>query len=203
MDILTWAEQHLLSTTPHTLPVWHWTRAPGYTQEITSMLVPGGSFADWTEGALGRGLYVSLSAIDTIDKGPEVIYAEIPAGTRVLMVDADLFQTGVIEFMEMSLARMGWDWRPTPWRDVLRPNQALPARAVVPYLMDTLDLSAAVYIFGFQLAVMVRGAQALRYDPTVDPVETVAAYVRAHPQERPTLAPPDAARRWLAARGRG
>lgn len=200
--IESWAKAHLISEVPRELPVWHWTQSTASACQIRDILRAEGELSGWTEGAVGRGLYVSLSAIDTMDKGREVVHARLRAGTRVLMVDAELFNFGVPEMMEILLDRMGWDWQPTPWRGKLDPDAAQPAKVVIPQLLDRLDLPACAYVFGFHMAFMVRNARCLIDVTSPDPAESVAEYVRSHPKERPTLVPGAVVQQWLASRGK-
>lgn len=198
MTIEQWAKAHLISSVPQDIPVWHWTHSsPVQIQERLQM---GGDFSDWSEGAAGKGLYFSSSAIDVIERGPEVMYAVIPVGTPILMLDADLFNIGVPEIMEIVLLGMNWSWKPTPFRGYLDPNLGRPAQMVVPQLLEELKLPCCAYVFGFHLAFMIRDANCLRFDPQIDVVQTVANYVKAHPREQPMLAPPNAVKRWLAER---
>lgn len=202
MNIDTFAAAHLISTVPAELPFWHWTRSPASARQLGDILSRGGDLSHLTEGAIGGGLYLSLSAIDTMDKGSEVLYTRLRAGTPVLMVDAELFNFGVPEIMEMVLEKMGWDWKPTPWRDQLAKGAGDPMKQVIPHLMEQLHLPVAAYIFGFHLAFMVRDSRCLIFDPAIDPADTVAEYHRAHPTERPMLARGDVVQDWLASRGK-
>lgn len=195
MNIQDWADHHLIAEVPHDLPVWHWTHM---NVALLRERLEQGDFSEFTEGAIGRGLYVSLSAIDTIDKGSQVVHAVVPAGTRVLMVDPDLFGVGVAEFFAMFVAQRGFSWKPKAGISRMDKANAQPAKVVIPRLMDMLGLSASVYIFGFHLALMIRKPDCLRIDPTIDAVRTVADYVAAHPKEQPTLVPREVVTRWLA-----
>lgn len=199
MTLDEWARASLISHVPADLPVWHWTRAAN-AHALRAALRGGRDFTDFTEGATGPGFYVSTSAIDNIDKGDEVIHGVVPAGTPVLMLDADLFGFGVSEIFEMVLQQHGWPFRPPPFRGHVDPREAQPPKASVPGLLSRLQLPACVYIFGFHLSLMLRDRAALRLDPTLDDAHSVAAYVAAHPQEAPMLTPRETVHRWLQAR---
>lgn len=201
MELLEWARQHLVTTAPRDLRVWHWTHH-SQLEGVRARMRAGESLRDFSEQALGRGLYLSGSAIDTIDKGDAVLTAIVPAGTSLLAVDADLFEFGVPEVFEHVLAREGWSWRATPSRGHIDRATARPAREVVPRLMDALGVGACVYIFGFHLALMAREGHCLRTDD-IDAARSVADYVAAHPREAPTLAPRAHVTAWLRAHVRG
>jgi hypothetical protein len=199
MSLNDWAQSHLLVTVPTDTRVWHWTTT-SHVHSVRDRIRGGGSLRDFTEQALGSGLYLSTSAIDTIDRGDEVVTAIVPAGTQVLAVDADLFGVGVAEFFEMFLERDGYAWKVTPHRGHIDRALARPPREVVPRLVDDLGVSGCVYIFGFHLSFMFRDASGLRDDPAVDVAQTVADYVATHPKESPTLAPRERVQTWLRAR---
>lgn len=196
MTLEAFAAAHLISEVPSDLSLWHWTRSGEAAQRARAAIAGAGSLQEWGEGAVGRGLYLSTSAIDLIDKGQEVVYVTLREGTRMLMVDGELFGVGVPELMELLLPRFGWTWPRT--QPTVKIDRAARPQELIPRLMDQLDLPACVYVFGFHLAVMVRDARCLRSDPSIDPARTVADYVKAHPKERPTLVGMDVVKRWLS-----
>jgi hypothetical protein len=198
MRIEQWASEHLIDEVPVDMPVWHWT---GTQPAILMNRISHGDLSDFSEGVTGKGFYVSTSAIDLIDKGNDVLYAVVPAGTRVLVVDPDLFGVGVVELFDMLLEQHGFRWKSGAWRGQVDRESARPAKEVVPRLLDMLGLSACLYIFGFHLAFMARTSACLRRNPTVDAARTVADYVAAHPEARPTLASMEVVKRYLAKRG--
>ena len=69
--------------TPDSLSLWHWTD-PAKKRIIIGRIDTTVGFADFSEGACGRGLYTSISVIDLIDRGNEVVHLHLQAGCRSL-----------------------------------------------------------------------------------------------------------------------
>jgi hypothetical protein len=137
-----------------------------------------------------------------MDRGTNVLTVVIPAQTPVLMVDSACFSVGTPELFEMRLIEQDWGFRfPDPGAEI-EPGVGSPAADTVPRLMESLQVDVAVYIYGMHLACCVRSAAALRYDPEVDVVQTVADYAQKNPWDRPMLLAGKAVERWLAAHGR-
>lgn len=192
--------ERLIVKVPRALPLWHWTRDQATVAKIRAKLAAGERFDGWAQGAVGPGLYLSTSAIDLFDRGPEVFHAVLRAGTEVLIIDPLVFGVGFPELMEMAFAKLGWAdaWR-APERIPPRHTSANAATTVGP-LLATLDVSACVYVLGMHLAVMVRDGRCLEDPGETRDVSSVAEYVREHPNERAMLVPKEAVHAWVRAK---
>jgi hypothetical protein len=85
--------------TPDSLSLWHWTD-PARKKIIMGRIGTTAGFADFSEGACGRGFYTSLSAIDLIDRGNEVL----DAGT----CDGCLFSFGMNLAVMLRTSNRTW-----------------------------------------------------------------------------------------------
>lgn len=187
MNIEDWVKEELITTTPHDIPLWHWSDSQAIA-ELKENLSARGDFRHYRQGAVGHGLYASCSAVDLIERGPEVIHFKVKQGTQVLMVHPIVFQMGVPEFFETTMKNMGWsDFQlPKPGIDLgLFPDTP----AIIDTLLDRLQLPCCFYMLGMNLACMIHDSSCLDFDPDVDTAKTVLEYHRANPQDIPMLAP--------------
>lgn len=201
MDTIKWTKGHLLTEIPVNIPVWHWSNTDSLNR-ITRIILDGGSFDQFNRGAVGSGLYVSTSAIDLMDRGTEVFYAEVKKGSKALLIDPRLFNTGVMELFEITLKQHGWsDFKYQPIDDP-KIKEALSGNTpgIIDQLLRKIDIPCCVYSYGLYLAFMIRDSSCLLYNEAVDPAATVLQYHREHPHEVPMLAP-DRLRSWLEKQG--
>ncbi len=111
---------------------------------------------------IGSGLYVSLSAVDTLEQGKQFpLVTEIKAGTRAMIIDPWLFSVGVAELFEDQLSQEFGIQKtfPAPPEELRSWN--MDPKTTVPMLMDELEAPCALYSYGFYPAVMVRHARCL------------------------------------------
>jgi hypothetical protein len=168
---------------------WHWTQHHE-AEEIQQVVACQGSFSSFGQGPVGHGLYLSLSAVDTIERGLDPIRMVLRKGTRLLVADPRVFNVGVPEILIGEIKRASLvRWRPPLLWRAAREAVAADVPGAVDGLLARLEVPACLFIFGLCLAVMVRDARCLRIDPDVDPAGSVLAYHEQHPLESPTLAP--------------
>lgn len=197
-EVIDWINKNLVTQVPRDIPVWHWSNADA-VNNIRSIAENGGTFDRFNRGAVGRGLYVSTSAVDLMDRGNEIFYARLRSESAALIIEPALFNVGVPELFGMMLMKSGWsDYRcprPEPGiKEYLTPD----VPGVIDRLLAELKIPCCVYAFGLYLTFMVRDGSCLEYDKGIDPASTVITYHRAHPKEVPMLAP-DRLNQWLAA----
>lgn len=197
-----YARKNLVTTVPHDIRVWHWTARPGAVSIMGRRIMDAGDCSDLGQGALGPGLYLSTSAVDLMDRGPQVLTAVLRAGTPVLMIDPELFSVGSPELFEMELNHFEWPFSFPDWRSSkVSPSSADPASETAPRLMKELGTPAAAFVLGLHLAFVVPSGSCLQFDPAVDSTRLVADYVRQNPHDRPMLLPRNAVEQWLARQG--
>lgn len=200
MELDEETRRRLIVKVHRALPLWHWTRDRSTVATIRAKVAAGERFDDWADGAVGPGLYLSTSAIDLFDRGPEVFHAVLREGTDVFVVDPLVFGVGFPELMELALAKL-------EWADAWRAPERLPPRhtsanasATVGPLLTALGVPACVYVLGMHLAVMVRDGRCLDDPGEARAVSSVAEYVREHPRERAMLVPQESVHAWVRAK---
>ncbi len=199
-SLVKWIKKHLLTEVSVNIPVWHWSNTDSLNR-ITKTILDGGSFDKFNRGAVGSGLYVSTSAIDLMDRGTEVFYAEVKKGSKALMIDPRLFSTGVTELFEITLKQHGWsDFKYPPFDPEIKEALSNNPPGIIDQLLGCIDIPCCVYCYGLYLAFMIRDSFCLFYDEAVDPAAAVLKYHREHPLEEPMLAP-DRLRMWLEKQG--
>lgn len=195
-------KKNLVMQAPRDIPIWHWTNYDSL-KRIQGIIQSGGTLDQFNKGAVGRGLYVSSSAIDLMDRGTEVFYAEISSGSNVLVIEPYLFNVGVPELFEMMLKQNGWsDYRYQPVDEKMKEAISRDVPASIDRLLRELDIPCCVYAYGLYLAFMIRDSSCLKYDRGIDPASTVIRYHREHPGETPMLAP-HRLEQWLEEHGCG
>ncbi len=187
MNIKVWAKNELIATTPDDIPLWHWSSGKVIAELKRTILTQSG-FRHFRKGAVGSGLYASSSAVDLMERGPEVIHVKVKQGTQALMIHPVVFQTGMPETFEMALNSLGWSDFHLPSLDVKLDSVSRTAD-VIDDLLDELKLPCCFYVFGLHLACMVRDSRCLNFDPGLDSTKTVLAYHQANPHDIPMLAP--------------
>ena len=181
--------------TPDSLSLWHWTE-PAKKKVIMGRIGTTVGFADFSEGACGRGLYTSLSAIDLIDRGNEVVHLHLQAGSRLLMVYPEFSRVGFVELFEMGLKRLGWHWSP-PEQGLSYPApETYKTSTLINELLDAGTCDGCLFSFGMNLAVMLRTSNRTWMDPEEDLVMLIKDHILRHPEDIPMLAP-DKPAQWL------
>lgn len=201
MNPTDWARANLLTNIPRDISIWHWS-AKDSIDRITRVIQSNGRFDEFRGGAVGRGLYVSTSAIDLMDRGSEVFYAKIQNGTKALIIDPTVFNVGQVEILEMELQRHGWhNFEFPPCEQELKKAFSANPPAMIEQLLEKLEVPCCVYVFGFYLAFMIRDSRCLLFDSHIAPASTVLKYHHEHPREKPMLAP-HLLEQWLAKHSR-
>jgi hypothetical protein len=185
MSIKIWAKKELIATTPTDIPLWHWSSGEAIAA-IKRTILAQGHFRHFRQRAVGCGLYGSTSAVDLMERGPEVIHFKVKQGTQALMIHPIVFQIGIPEIFEMALDNLGWSDFQLP--DAKLEEIERPAD-VIDELLDELQLPCCFYSLGLYLACMVRDSRCIDFDPALDSNQTVLAYHQANPQDIPMLAP--------------
>lgn len=189
IDTIKFAKDRLLIEIPANTPVWHWSNADSL-HRIARIVKDGGSFDKFSKGAVGSGLYVSTSAVDLMDRGAEVFYAEIGMGSKALVIDPRLFDVGVPELFDLALRRRGWGYvKRTPVGKKMKNALSEDPPGMIDHLLRDIDIPCCVYCYGLHLAFMVRDSSCLLHDETVEPEATVIKYHMENPGEAPMLAP--------------
>jgi len=195
MNIKVWAKNELIATTPSNIPLWHWSDDKTIAK-LKLIILAHGSFRHFRQGAVGSGLYASNSAVDLMERGPQVIHFNIKPGTKALMIHPLVFSTGMPEIFEMALESLNWSDFHLPVPNAKLDIVSQPA-LVIDNLLDELELPCCFYTFGLHLACMVRDSRCLNFDPELDSIKTVLTYHQANPQDIPMLAP-QLLSNWLA-----
>jgi hypothetical protein len=200
MTLEEWAEQNLVVTVPWDVPVWHWTHSPERVRALEAIVGDQGDLSQWESGATGQGLHVSVSAINRMKPGTEVVSLTLLSGTRALLVQPDLFGVGFPELMRTGQRHSGLLFGIPSFRGQVDRAAARPAHVHLSRLLDLLGLPCCIYAHGIHLSVMIQDSRCLRIDPGVNHALTVKTYVDAHPLERPILVPREVVAAWLTER---
>ncbi len=201
MNLKDWARQHLVVKVPRDLSLWHWTRSRASVHNLRGLIEAKSELAGAGNGATGQGLYMTTSAVDLIDRGDEVLFATLPAGIEVLMIDPELFGVGFPETLKEALARLKWKCKLPRFRGKVDPTAANPAPEVIDRLLPDLNVAGCAYVYGMHMAFMITQGSALRLGPAAEQERTVAEYVKANPKDRPMLVPYSKIEQWIASRG--
>lgn len=184
------------------LPWWHWC-AHESCDRLRAALGAGGDLSTYHAGAVGRGFYAALSAVDSMDRGPAVVHGTVQAGTRIYLVWPHVHGVGIEELFAPALARLGLRVQPDAAPPTAGPiSIANPAAGpAIEAAMDAAGAAAALYGLGMGVSLLVRRSGCLELANPQAAIESVWAYHEAHPRERPMLEP-HAVQAWLAANPR-
>ncbi len=187
MYLKEFVKNNLIISTPKEISAWHWSSWQ-HTFLIKRMILKNENFDIFNMGSSGRGLYLSCSAVDNMERGNTVSYFKIKAGSRLLVIHPIIFHEGMPEIWEWDLAKWGWTNFALP-----ETNYRLPVGTIISDVIEDLhrefDVDGNLFAYGMHLACTIRKSKCIIYDPNIDADETVLDYHRQNPEDIPMLAP--------------
>lgn len=186
-EIINWNAKKMFATTTKDIDLWHWS-SKTLIDKIKRILVSGGSFCHFNRGAIGRGLYVSTSAVDLIEKGTEVMHFRLKKETKALVIHPWVFPIGMPEFFEISIEKLQWTDFKLPEAE-FRLGLKDDINQIIDKMLDELNPDCCFYCYGYNLACLIRNSACVDFDEKDNAIQSVIEYHKNNPNDIPMLAP--------------